>query len=393
MAKEIVKTVTRTRTRGASSRRDRETPPEVESAADLAELVAKVGADAKAVALWRMDNGAEKYLGRVTVDEFSLDGVAEKYGGGKFRARIVGGENKFVKGGGITFDIEGPAKSAPANPATSTAANPAGLPPWLTQLLVATVPAIGAAIVNKMLAKPEVDPLLLALLNKKSGDSISPTELVTLVENARRDAREETRTMLELAGDRGGDGGGAGWPDVVRDSLPKLLEAFNNQSDGRRAHATARVDGGEMKRRQAGAAPAPSVPRWVARIRPHLAHVLAWADSGKTPEVKAASVVDDLQKDDAASLSAHSQTANFIDEVFAYLPELGATADRREWFTQFLLEIQDAYTPDEKRCSHGVPLLQGCDECESSGNDPRATPPALKVETGGASPAAAAATS
>jgi hypothetical protein len=383
--KKVIETTRRVR-----SKRDRDASPEVESAADLAELITKVGADAKAVALWRMDAGAEKYLGRVGVDEFSLDHVAEKYGGGKFRARIVGAANTFVKGGGITFDIEGVAKVPSSSPATSTAAAPAGLPPWLTQLLVATVPAIGAAIVTRMLARPEPDPILLAMLNKKGGDTVSPGELVTMLDNARREAREDTRAMMELAGDRGGDGG-AGWPDVVRDSLPKLLEAFNNQTDnGRRA--TARIaEGGEVKqRRQAGTAPAPAVPQWVARIRPHLATVISWADSGKTPEVKAASVVDDLPKAEAASIAAHSQTPAFIDEVFAYLPELESTPARREWFTQFLLEIQDAYTPEGERCSHGVALLQACDECEATGGeDPRAKGPALKVESGGA-PAAAA---
>ncbi len=63
-------------------------------ARDVPEIVvAHLGPYARVVALWRQDEGHPErwvYLERIAVQQFSRDAVIHRYGGGEYRAKVLG---------------------------------------------------------------------------------------------------------------------------------------------------------------------------------------------------------------------------------------------------------------------------------------------------------------
>lgn len=324
---------------------------------DILDAMAQLGAGASWIGVWRLEDGGETYLGRHPVDVFSIDWVKETFGGGKYRARGINDQNKFVKAQSFTIagDKKVPTAAAPTNGNGQSNGNgnghsSGGMPKFLETILVASIPVIAGAIARKILEDPKTDPLMLALLNKSSkGESVSAGELVTLLDNARRESRDETREMMQAiqaaSGDRGNNA--SSWADVVRDNLPPLLETFKREQDDRPPRTTrvvATATSGEQP-----VSPIPdNAPRWIKRVKPYMATIVRWADTNKTPEVKAEGVVDDMPEEDAVELGNHTRSTTFIADVFRYLPELASTPARKEWFVRFLQHLVECFTETEQ---------------------------------------------
>lgn len=323
--------------------------------ADVAGAIAQLGAEAAHVAIWRLLPGSSsppKYLGRIPAVDFTLDLVAERWGGGDFRARVANQANVWVKDGTFTFAIDGKPKTPDAAAAESNGAgahangNSASLG---EKLLLATVPALvaafGGAIAKMLTERKEPDPILLELLKQRAGGKeIGPIELMNLVETMRRNTRDET---LEMMGDREPTKAiPTSWADVVMNTVPELVQVFKREQNDRdrppraRASVTADTAGGETVTQ-------PTQPAWLVRARKHLAFSLMLADKGKDPVIQAATMIDMLDEPDVQELAASTSSETFIDDVLTAIPEFASTPARRDWFTKFLTAVKESFEDEE----------------------------------------------
>lgn len=322
---------------------------------DVGQVMEELGEDATAVSLWRMNGAEEAYLDRVPAKEFTLDYVRKHPygGGGRFRMRVSGqpdgkGVRKWIRT--ATFTIAGPPNGDAPTGGAAAARQQEQPMPWWGQVMLAMAPGLAAALASKLLESKPTDPILLALVERmgKGGDGPSSVEIQQLVETARTNGITlgeqlgNAKALAELP--RGGESDGP-LTTAIRELGPPLVEAMKSGREAPpRARATARLDNTTQQQVASGATPA-----WVARIKPFMRVILGWADSGKNATVKAMSVLDDLAEADQESLAASCESPTFMQDVFAWLPELSSTDVRREWFTTFLAAIQDALTePDEE---------------------------------------------
>lgn len=343
---------------------------------DIDAFMAELGDEAEFVQLRRYDNSVSDWviLGKIDASEATAEGIKARYGGGKYRARVI--DREGIHGKMITFRLAG----KPKNEDGDEDENAKALRDRIAQLerTIAekgTVPETGRtandrlmeAIVTRLLAPPVVptrDPLMETLITallagKPSSGGIDPIKLQELLADARRDGYEQGKELGEALslGDNNGDGSVA---SVLAHQLPKLTEIITNaqtREGTRRRIAPAKAN--------PPATPLPETPHTIVRgtegtsiqpeqpvntnpiakyLAPVVPTIMKWARSGKTPEVKAVNMIDDLTDQQKDTIGGLAEREDFVESVMSAVPEFNSP-DVKAWVESFLATVQDTLAP------------------------------------------------
>ena len=323
----------------------------VETADDL--LTATVAGDG--VQLWRYDvqAGAWKYLAPFDPTALEALGVTEftrqRFGGGKFKARIRHRGGAF--GLSRVFDVDGPGKvptdDAPA--AAAAAASSSNSPPFWVEKIVLPIgatfaTALGGYLAKKLLETPAPDPILLLLVKQLStgagGNAVDPLELQRAIADA--EARGETRGRelgeLRAQVENPPKETGGGVMAAIDRGIPQVVSLLKQklEMDERRMlqpSPVAVVDSPTPADNGAAAASAgdPIVGLLLGVPRMGRKFLLSGAQGDEPPEVYAALVIGKLDDVTYARMPAILERPDFVDVFVATWPEFG---DYRDWLEQ-----------------------------------------------------------
>lgn len=363
---------------------------------DIDLLVSELAGEAEYVVLWRLDGTSAKqeHVDRVPLGRFNAQYVLEKHGGGDylFRAygpKVAGGGRKFKRYKEFSINKAVPPKTGsaalawntahPANTPATAAAGPApGMPDWIKTILIATVPAVASALVARLGAKREADPLLLELIRNRGNGGTDPVELQKLLADERDRAIKLGR---ELAGGGGGDDEDGGTTKLIGKGLDVLGEVVTQwksnatgadsatprllASDGR---GTAGVAGDSTTGISESALPssteAGTVRPWV-QAASGFAGVLSMT-AGRVGADTAARIIgdtlDDPAWDDLLADIEDDAAPGFVARVRTYFP--GFENVRPEWLQEvagFVLQMAegDEDEPTAETKDHGPKETEG----------------------------------
>jgi hypothetical protein len=343
--------VTENRRRRGSSSSSSSSPIVVETADEL--LTATVAGDA--VQVWRYDvqAGAWKYLAPFDPTALEALGVTEftrqRFGGGKFKARIRHRGGTF--GMSRVFDVDGPGKvpEDAAPPAAASSSSSASQPPrWVEQILfpigVTFATALGGYLAKKLLETPAPDPILLQLDNQLGAGAgaavaLDPLELQRAIAEAEQRGEQRGRELGELRAQvdnppKGNDGGGV--MGAIDRGLPQVVGLLKQklEMDERRLlqPAPVAVDAiAATAADDAAAAGDPIVGLLLGVPKMGRRFLLSGAEGDEPPEIYAGLVIGKLDDVTYARMPVLLARADFVDVFVATWPEF---ADHREWVEQ-----------------------------------------------------------
>lgn len=339
---------------------------------DIDAILAEYAETGRYVLLDRWESSAWTFLDRLDIAEAGIVSIKTRFGGGKFRLRIMGDDAAKKKQ--VTFRISGRARDGDESgyvaPIVPLANDDAETIRELRARLDGmekkdSGDSIGIssnkfmeAIVTRLLSPPERDPLigdlLKAVISKDSGggDGVDPIELQKLLNSARSEGYEQGRALGEALATAVGDGDPIA--RVLATTLPSVVTAFQ---ESQRAYRTAQTNVPIKAAATARAIPNPPMPAvveetpvsisngsdWVNALRPAVPMLLHWARSGKDASVKAANTVDDLNDDIRDAIAVQAEAPDFVQSVLAAIPEFQAE-DVKPWIVMFLSTIQGILT-------------------------------------------------
>lgn len=305
--------------------------------ADVDKVLAEIGDDVTRVIIYRKGKGEKQaYVGTMDADEFSMDEVASRWGGGRYVGRLVGSEG-ILKG--VTFYID---ESIKPTPKESTLAG-AGAGAMSEKLLDRVLDKMGG---------DGRDPMAIAAQMQQSSASQAQAMVAAMMAaiapllakitelgsgGGRGTSAQEMLSLIEFGAERFGEKD-TGFAGVVRDVGLPLISIAERALGGRsalpRPSAPALTEGTPV-------APAanPPAPAWVAAIKPYVGQIIAYAQANADTGLIAGMV--DLQAPRFARwLEQVVVDPAFPDQLFAHFPAL---ASHREWIGHFLAE----FTPDD----------------------------------------------
>lgn len=336
---------------------------------DIDALLAEYADVGRYVLLERWDISAWTFLDKLDIAEASIVSIKQRFGGGKYRMRIFGDENRKRKQ--VTFRIAG--RSRVDDDAAVTMPVPVAdvilerLERLETKLVPPTTNGEGAtpgtgrdrlmdAIVARILTptpEPKENPLLTTLITALIGrgresDGVDPIELQKLLADAEGKGYERGKQLGEALAIAAGEGDGVA--RVIATALPSVVDAFKNAQTAyngarpvtRAPTATATV-----------AAPAPATVgetvsvNLIDRLRPAVPILVKWARSGKDAAIKAANTLDDLDDSVCDAIAVQAEEPHFVESVLTAIPEFQSPPEVRAWMITFLSTIQETLTsPD-----------------------------------------------
>lgn len=328
---------------------------------DVEDLLASASDDRHLLWIWRQRDGDWALLEKVSPAALRAQGVGptvqEKFGGGRYKARLR--ERGGAWGQSRQFTIEGEPKSSTPAPAPIVAAESARassfeLPSWVEKIVLPIAVALGAGITNKLLADPKTDPLVLELIkrgNRSEGGSVDPIALQRLLQDAETRGETRGRELGSLRARASSDhDSGGGVLAAAREFAPVIGQLLSERQ---------RVDQAPPPAIAAGGAPLPSahttdpmpaqtapdiVPAWLRPFVRYKGLLIDVADRGKNPSAYS-DLVMDVAEDDRGLFNAmqDARTAGRLEaDLFAAIPELQNTAERRTFAAELVSNISEA---------------------------------------------------
>lgn len=314
-------------------------------------LAALAGTTEARVDVYRTNrrSGAQEYMGRLGVEEFDLERVRDRWGGGKFQFRAVKG-SKYVKA--VTVSVAGPYKDmldeeSPEERDERRGAEVDAKRKELEGAGMADAVASLRADLREFLREVRNPPPAA----QQADPARMTTELLTTVQTMmqpylemmrermadrgdRRDVdpMEYLRLGLDIAESRGG--GDSGYESVVRSlGLPLLaqLQAQGAAERGAPAAFTPNPPAG------AGEEAAMQPTDALAALAPWVPTLLGWANADSDPEIRADFVVDELPDKWLAMLGRFCAQP---DALTAFLNRYPRTMEHRVWFERFFAGLR-----------------------------------------------------
>jgi hypothetical protein len=327
------------------------------------------------VQFWEENNGRWAYIERFDVPDVRAVGLEEfilqRYGGGKYKAGIRS-RTAGVYGQSVVVSIAGPRKSdhernafkTPATPPPAAAAAPSSSnnpPAWVEKILlpfgVTFATAIAGFLGKKLLesppAAPGIDPVLLraALRDRGAGgEALDSIKVMQLLRDAEDRGEKRGRELGELLA--GGDGDGVA--SAINQAAPimnRMLDVAERRGR-RRAPAlppgdTANASSDDVPR---SPAPPPSdiVPAWLRPFMRYKRLLLDAADNGQSVGPIAGMVIENASEETWAAIVEAEQANRLVTDIFAALPELSSTPERRTFAGAIVEELrQEIHAPAE----------------------------------------------
>ena len=330
------------------------------------------------VLLDRWENSAWTFLDRLEYADAGIVTVKNRFGGGKYRMRIIGDNARKKKS--FNFLIAGKSKDGddPA-PVTPTTDDKETIRELRARLDAIDKKSNGSgdtggissnklmdAIVMRLLEPPKSDPLvgklLDAVVGRESNDNgVDAVELQKLLNGARAEGYAQGKALGEALATAVGEGDPIA--RVLATTLPSVIDAFNHAQE---TYKTARPNpparSAAARVTEQVATPLPKTteetpvsfangPGWVNALRPAAPMLLKWARSGKDAVIKAANTVDDLNDDIREAIAIQAESPDFVQTVLDAMPEFQAE-DVKPWIVAFLSTIQGILTEaDESEIS------------------------------------------
>jgi hypothetical protein len=321
---------------------------------------------------WEMQTWT--FLDRLEYADAGLVSIKQRFGGGKFRMRIMGDDSQRKKQ--VVFRISGRSKDGDESAYTASAILPAPVNDDAETIrdLRAKLDAkkngddSGAsmqsklmdAIVMRMLEPPKTDPLVATLLkavveNKAGGEDVSAVQLQKLLSEARAEGYKQGRELGEALATAVGEGDPVA--RVLATTLPSVIDAFTHAQE---AYKTARPNPparpAMARVTEPAASPVPEIteeipvsfangPVWINALRPAVPMLVKLAHAGKDPAIKAANMVDDLNDDIREIIAIQAESSAFVQTVIDSVPEFQAE-DVKPWIVAFLSTIQQILTDE-----------------------------------------------
>lgn len=306
---------------------------EDELPADILRVLDELGDQISKVAVYRMtENHKQAWVGTIPADEFALDYVARRWGGGRYVARCNGPDGAFVKG--VTFYIDESIRPERKDEPSAFGTDP------LTKLLLDRVLAAPAAAAGNPMDL--VASLAAASATQAQAMMTAMTPLLAKI------------TELASGGGRGGDGNAAdilqavelgiglggkdeGYMPVIKEVGVPLVRALERMMADRGSgrHRVAVERGAADVAAPNVEPPAPAGPAWVDVVRPYVAKLLQFAERGDEPNLWAA-VLDTQYPKFARWLDTAVVHPDFEAQLYGHFPELGP---HRDWIHAFLVEF------------------------------------------------------
>lgn len=175
-----------------------------------------------------------------------------------------------------------------------------------------------------------------AVLKGDGGNAISPLAMM-------KELREEREAGIKL-GERivnGGESEGGFWPTAMKELAPAILTIASNAKTP--AVGTPQVPA------QIAATSSPDIPAnlsWLLPLRGYLPVLLSKARQGKSPEVYADFLVEELKPEDYAKLEVSAKDPAFIETMIRAVPDFQAP-ELQQWGRNFLTQIRSHFVGEE----------------------------------------------
>jgi hypothetical protein len=264
------------------------------------------------VRVWRYSNAykGDEYLGSMALADFTLDAVAERYGGGAYSWRAVHPSGQYVKADPAThgtqrFNIAGPARYTDGSGGPAPASTPGGEMRFVLDLLKDLAldrtkekgGGIGDVAVQMATAMATIQATTMqTMLTAMKGTGGGTTA----------DLMENVTAVLELADKLKGDGGGGSDP-LLAGMLATAARALEHVADSQRASGRAPLAHHAALALMAGAPPAAQpvapqedaeqmtpAPAVLAPLAPYIVQLVKLAERDRDPELYADVLIDQL---------------------------------------------------------------------------------------------------
>lgn len=322
---------------------------------DLEALLTELGI--ATVQVWRVTGTESRYLGRMDAAAFTLDSVQERWGGGRYRFRLLGG-GKVVKQ--LTENIEGPPREpAPTGKALEVAPEvaPGSAPIPAHQVALERIQVGLERLAELLMARPAgaaVDPLdaltrAAHLLRELAPATAAPapgqTDISQLMEMFDRGMRMGRQVVRAAEG-----GGGGGFGELIsRVGVPLVEMAQQERLEAAKAAAGPQQPPAVEQQ----PAPAPQLPAaapaaavepgdqvWGPAMRPYIPRLLAAAAKGGDADAYASVVLDQLPAPAIEALQDKALEGDgpFLEWAFGLFPR-DAVDRYGAWLTDFVLAV------------------------------------------------------
>lgn len=344
------------------------TTTEPERITEIDELVASIlpEADRFSVQVFRKPSTGENagravYLSKMGINEFSLDTVRERHGGGTYELRFLRADERGVPrihrsftqaiAGAPRVDVE-PATALPAGGPVAVVAPPpsSGLEIQLAELRA----ELRALRQQPPPAQPDLVATIAGVLGvvKQLTPTAPPPSAAPSVDHVLQFVRLGIR--MAMRGERPGGGGDSGDAvsrllDRVTDPLVSALTAPHNAAPAAHApNGAPRVPAPGHAPEGPGMHTAKLVPVWLQNAAPYFPALENWARSGDDPHARARMVLGVLSRSDVETLGEAATAPDFVASTLAVLPPVFREPATVAWATQFLQALETELTePDE----------------------------------------------
>lgn len=317
---------------------------------DIAAAFADVPDDSK-VTLYRRQKDSSKWgvLGTMAPDMFSVDGTAEKWGSGTYRAVAtarVKGKTGRPRVASVQFVVDPAIDRSRANgeapPASSGGKLAEVLEASYVQALSSMMQTMQAtAEAARAPAPPATDwpaiavaasPIIVALLEKRSDPLATAAKLVELTRPEGK--APEFSTMfdvfsqgLEFASDQKPDSLGR-----IAETVTQLVERTTSQTQ---EEAPKMLPGDTQAPPQVP--PNAAGPPWLQALRPFFPYLIRMGSAGKNPLLYAEWLVDQLPPEHVPAIVDLVADPLFPENVVGVLPP--QVAPLADWFRSLCLEV------------------------------------------------------
>lgn len=301
-----------------------------------------LGESAKSITLTVQDEKEKtrwNYLARIPLDDFSLEGIKEQYGGGRYRARILDEDQHYVKGGSFAFAIDGRFKRpsaevpgpSPSAPPPSSASAPESTALGELKEVVRQQGDMMIRLMEKMSSQP--DPLSMVLkVAEVMKPNAGPSQSMDLAGMFGLFSTIFTKGM-ELGQNATGEGG---YVPVLKELGAPLLGML-----------TERLQKGEAaleKVNKSGITTvAPPKATLDSFIKIYMPQLLMLARMGKDPELYADVMLDQVPDIWVEELVGRVQQPDFVDKLKALYPDI---VPHEAWFKKLADSIRAEFEPE-----------------------------------------------
>lgn len=300
------------------------------------------------VTLSRRDGRGSNYAWLETFEdpeEFTLEAVRERYGGGEYQARLMDPAGQFIKT--RTFKIAGPSKRPPEEePAPRATPELEAVRVQLEELRAELARAREPKGSDALLDMFKIVVPMMTAMQQASATAMAPL----LEALAKRDKPAlDPLEMLERAADllerRNGGGGSGGYEGVIREvGLPLLGKLHELAHQERAPGELANPESAPVLHRRPVPPPpvsgSPMLPPWAQLIAPHLEGLLTLATVRADPAFAVEKVLENASEEELSFIGDQLDKGDDgRAEFFALFPP---AMRYRSWFDSFFDALDDA---------------------------------------------------